>query len=539
MSALLRIIGLWRGHWPMLAFGVVVSIAALLTMVAMMSLSGAMVISAGAMLAAPLLVRMLGPMRVFLRYAERLVTHDAMFRALSDLRVWFFRGLARGAAGGIGYRRSADLLARLVNDVDALDGIYLRIIVPFANAVILLPILAWQVGRSSVWLTAVLVVLLAVAAFYLPWRAALAAREVGGRVSTTISALRVAVFDTLTGLREVRAFAAEGRMLAMIQSREAALFSAQHEVAVRAAVAQAGVLLCTQAAMLSIIVATAFQPGIAVMAFLAVAVFDPIAGLARAGVLAGQAMMASARIVEATETIAEDRDPVTPAALPRGTALRFEAVHFRWQPDRPNVFDGLTFEVPAGSRVALLGPSGSGKSTLAALVLRIARPQSGRVLLGGADIGALAAADLRGRVAYLSQTTHLFDDTIRANLLLVRPDATEDELWSALDAARIGDLVRGLPGRIDTWVGEGGTRFSGGQRRRLALARTLLSRAPILILDEPCAGLDADTERAFLQTLNETASGRTLILIAHRLTGVERFDRIWRLSEGRATAAAG
>jgi ATP-binding cassette subfamily C protein CydC len=133
----------------------------------------------------------------------------------------------------------------------------------------------------------------------------------------------------------------------------------------------------------------------------------------------------------------------------------------------------------------------------------------------------------------------LFDDTIRANLKLARPDATDDQLWAALDAARIGEMVRGLPDTLDAWVGEGGTQFSGGQGRRLALARTLLSPAPVLILDEPCAGLDADTEREFFLTLNETAADRTIVLIVHRLTGAERLDRIWRLSAGHAVAAAG
>ena len=212
-------------------------------------------------------------------------------------------------------------------------------------------------------------------------------------------------------------------------------------------------------------------------------------------------------------------------------------MHFRWR-DGPPVLDALTLEVPAGSRVALLGPSGSGKSTIAALALRLADPDAGRVLLGGTDLRQLRTADLRGRVALLSQSTHLFDDTIRRNLLLARPDADEPALWAALDAAQLGEFVRALPDGLDTWVGEGGARVSGGQGRRLALARTLLSPAPVLILDEPGAGLDAETERAFLETLN-MIEGRTILLIAHRLMGVERLDRIWRLSGGKAIAAAG
>jgi ATP-binding cassette, subfamily C, bacterial CydC len=159
-------------------------------------------------------------------------------------------------------------------------------------------------------------------------------------------------------------------------------------------------------------------------------------------------------------------------------------------------------------------------------------------LLGNVDLASLAAPDVRRQIAWLSQATHLFDDTIRANLLLARPEADTTALWAALDAARIGEMVRTLPNGLDTWVGEGGARFSAGQARRLVLARALLSPAPILILDEPCTGLDAETERAFLGTLNDVAEGRSVILITHRLTGVERLDRIWRLAAGKAVAAA-
>jgi ATP-binding cassette subfamily C protein CydC len=202
------------------------------------------------------------------------------------------------------------------------------------------------------------------------------------------------------------------------------------------------------------------------------------------------------------------------------------------------VLDGLTLDIPAGAHVAVLGPSGAGKSTLAALALKVAAPQGGRILLGGTDIADLAASDLRRRTAWVGQTSHIFDDTIAANLRLGRPDAPDVDLWRALDRAAIGEWVRALPDGLDTWLGEGGARVSGGQGRRVALARAWLSEAPVLILDEPCTGLDAATEREFLTTLFAQAQGRTVLLIAHRLTGAEKLDRIWRLSGGHAMAAA-
>lgn len=537
---LYRIMGLWGRQTGWLAFGLILSLCAVFAGVGLMAVSGytvgTAVVAAG--VSAPLLLRALGSGRVILRYLERLVTHDAMFRALADLRVWFFRRLARSSAGGLGFRQAGDLLSRLVNDVEALDGIYLRILLPLAAAVVLLPVMALVIGHRSVPLALEVAALFAVAAFVLPWFAARA--SAGTSYAAQASALRVAALDALTGLREVRAFAAEGRMIAEVQAKEAAFLSAQSAMARQTALAGAASFLCAQLAMLSVLIAAGVHPAFAIVsAFLVLAGFEAIGGLTRAGAFAGHAALAARRVLEAAEAPVPVPDPTDPAPPPAGTALKFDAVEFRWQPDRAPVFHGLTLDVPAGARVALLGPSGVGKSTLAALILKVVAPRSGRVLLGDTDIATLAADDVRARVGWLSQATHLFDDTIRANLLLARPDADDAALWAALDAAHIGDTVRALPDGLDTWVGEGGTRFSGGQGRRLSLARALLSPAPILILDEPCAGLDAETERNFLETLNETASGRTVILITHRLTGVERLDRIFRLSGGKAVAAAG
>ena len=539
---LLRILGLWRGRAVWLAAGVLVSLAGLAAAAGLMAASGAMIAGAVAygVLAAPLVLRGLGITRVVLRYLERLVTHDAMFRALADVRVWFFRKLALGSAGGLGFRQTGDLLARLVGDVEALDGLYLRILVPLAGAVLLLPALVIIIAPTAPVLAVVVGGLFLLAGFALPWFAARAAREAGVGLARSSGALRIAALDALTGLREVRAFAAEGRMLALVQAREAALLTAQHALSGRTAFASAAAFLCGQAAVLAVLIAAGSNPvGAVAAAFLVVAAFEAIGGLPRAGALAGHAAAAARRVLEAADTPIPVPDPVKPAPVPSGTRLRFDCVGFRWQPDRALVFDGLTLDIPQGARVALLGPSGAGKSTLAALMLKVAEPQQGRVLLGDADIAGLAADAVRARIGWLSQATHLFDDTIRANLLLARPNAGEADLWAALDAAKIGEVVRALPDGLDTWVGEGGARFSGGQGRRLALARALLSEAPILILDEPCAGLDADTERAFLTTLNDTAEGRTVVLITHRLTGVERLDRIFRLAGGKAVAAAG
>ncbi len=541
MRALIRVLGLWRGRTAWLAAGAIVSFASLGVAIGLMTWSGVTLAAAlgASALAAPGLLRGLGSARVLLRYFERLTTHAATFRALADLRVWFFRGLARGAAGGLGFRRAGDLLARLVNDVEALDGLYMRILLPLGGAILLLPVLVLLLAQANGKLALAVGLLFAVAGFLLPWLAAQRSLAAGQGLAEASAALRVSVIDALSGLREVRAFSAEGRMLAAVQAREASLLNAQHALAGRVSLAGAGSFLCAQAAFLCVLLTAGADPMAAIAGvFLILAAFEAISGLPRAGALAGHAAAAAARVLAAAEAPSAAPDPARPAAPPSSSALRFEGVHFAWDAARGKVFDGLTLEVAPGARVALLGPSGAGKSTLAALALKVELPQSGRILLGGVDIANMNAADVRARIGWLSQATHLFDDSIRNNLLLARPDADDGALWAALDAAQIGEMVRALPDGLDTWVGESGARFSGGQGRRLALARALLTKAPILILDEPCAGLDAETERAFLATLNDAAPGRSLILIAHRLTGVERLDRIFRLSAGHAVAAA-
>ena len=539
MSPLRRVVGLWRPEAALLATGAVLSLLCVGAGAALAMTAGRAIVPAalgGLVLLWSL--RLSGAGRVVLRYAERMVTHRATFRSLSRLRVWFFRRVAGNSLGGLGALRSGDALARLVDDVQALDGLYIRIAIPALAVLVLLPMLVWATLPAGPFPILLLATLLLVVCVVLPLVAAQGARGLGLRLTSAGAGLRVAALDAVTGLREVRAFGAEGRMLAAVQAREAALLRAQRQLARRGAAAQAGAVICGQLALLLVLVA-GLPPGRLLPALLlTLTVFEVVAVMPRAGVLLGLASAAARRIVGATDAAPAVPEPATPAPLPAGRGLRFENVSFAY-PDRLPVLNGLSLEIAAGHRVAILGPSGAGKSTLAALALRIVTPDAGRVLLGGADLLTLASADVHRSVSWLSQATTLFEDTVRANLLLGRPGADDPAIWRALDEAGIADVVRTLPDGLDTWLGAGGAGLSGGQARRLALARALLSEAPILLLDEPAAGLDPEAERAFFTTLNEVTEGRTVILIVHRLTGVERLDRIWRLSGGKAVAAAG
>ncbi len=542
MNPVLRILGLWPRHVLWLAGAIFLSVAALAAGLVLMAFSAQYLGAAllGLTLALPLLLQLAGAPRVLLRYTERVAAHEATFRILADLRVWMFQGLAASAAGGLGFRRAGDALARLVNDVDTLDGLFLRIIVPGICAALLIPVLAWVLIHANSLELAVLLPFLALI-LVLPWRASRAALANAGEAGLAMAGLRNATIDALHGLREVKIFAAEGRMLATMQAREAALLAAQRDLAARSSAINAQAYLLAQGAILAaILLGLAGAPLPALIAVMVLIIsLESVLGLPRAGVLYGQIQAAAARVVQAATTKPQVPEPISPAPMPSRNAISFEHVTFRYAPELPFIFENLSLQLPQASRTAILGPSGAGKSTIAALLLKLVAPTSGHIRLGGVDIDQLPAEALRHRIAYLGQTTHLFADSIRNNLRLGDPEADDAKLWAALEAAQLADTIRALPEGLDAWLGEGGATLSGGQGRRLALARTLLMEAPILLLDEPCAGLDAATEQEFFRTLNHAVEGRTVLLILHRLTGAENLDRVWRLVGGSLISAAG
>jgi ABC-type multidrug transport system fused ATPase/permease subunit len=267
--------------------------------------------------------------------------------------------------------------------------------------------------------------------------------------------------------------------------------------------------------------------------FLAREALRPIGVLAGAFHQTYAANDAAARIQRLLDT-----PPLVPpsAAVPpiRGLtpAVSFDAVRFGYAPDRP-VLDDVGFEVPAGATVAVVGPSGSGKTTLVSLLLRFADPDGGAVRIGGRDLRELPVEQVRAMIALVAQDTYLFSGTVRENLLVARPGATQEQIEAAARVAGLHDAVLALPDGYDTVLGERGTGLSGGQRQRLAIARAVLADAPVLVLDEATASVDASTEAAIQAALDQVTAGRTTLVIAHRLSTVRHADRIVVLDEGR------
>lgn len=271
------------------------------------------------------------------------------------------------------------------------------------------------------------------------------------------------------------------------------------------------------------------------LAFLALVMlgsFEAVQPLGRAFQFLGRSVNAGERLFEITDAEPEVTDPPNPASPPTDRTLRFEDVTFRYEPEGPPVLGNVSFALEPGKRVAVVGPSGAGKSTLADLALRFWDPTSGRVTLGGFDLRDLAQEDLRALVGVVSQDTHVFTDTLRGNLLVADPEATDADLRRALARAQLSEMAQRLPDGLDTHLGEQGLRLSGGERQRLSIARAFLKDAPILILDEPTANLDPETEADVLEAAYELMPGRATLVITHRLVRMEEVDEILVLNHG-------
>ncbi|TDC70077.1 thiol reductant ABC exporter subunit CydD [Streptomyces hainanensis] len=482
--------------------------------------------------------RAFGIGRAVFRYAERLLSHDAVLRILAELRVTVYRRLERLAPAGLGRARRGDLLSRLVADVDALQDYFLRWLLPVAAAVTVgvgaVAFTGWLSPAAGVALAAGLLV----AGLGVTALAAALARRTERRLAPARGELATHTVDLLTG-------AAELTVAGALPARQAALRAADRELtglaARSAAVTALGAGLTTLVTGLTVAAAAALAvPTVSDGVWLASAVlvplaaFEAVAGLPQAVQQRQRAQRAAERIREITEAPAPVREPVEPATAPEAPfPLRLRGLTAHHPGATEPALRGVDLELTAGRRIAVVGPSGAGKTTLAHCLLRFLDPTAGTYTLGPVDATALAGDDVRRLVGLCAQDAHIFDSTLRENLRLARPEADDAALREALAAARLLDWVDSeLPDGLDTLVGEFGARLSGGQRQRLALARALLADFPVLVLDEPAEHLDLPTADALTADLLAATEGRTTVLITHRLAGLEAVDEVLVLDGG-------
>ncbi len=479
-----------------------------------------------ALLVAATATRAFGIGRAAFRYAERLVAHDAVLRALADLRAAVVRRLARLAPAGPHGVRRGELLSRLVADVDAVQEYFLRWLLPVAAAglvgVVCAGFLCWVLPVAG----AVLATGLLAAGVGVPVLTGWLSRRAEAGLAPARGRLSTAVVELFSGTAESAVAGASGRRLGEVALADAALTRLAARSAGTAALGSALVTLVTGATVAgaalagAAAVAAGTLPGVAVavVVLTPLAAFEAVGGIPAAVRYRQRARECARRVQDVLDAPVRVREPERPADRPAVPfPLTLDAVGVRHPGARRPALDGVSLRLDAGRRIAVVGASGAGKSTLAHTLLRFVAPEAGGYRLGGVPAERLGGERVREVVGLCAQDAHVFDSTLRENLRLARPGADDGQLRAALADARLLDWVDGLPAGLDTLVGEHGARISGGQRQRLALARALLAGFPVLVLDEPAEHLDLPTADALTADLLRATAGRATVLITHRL----------------------
>ena len=556
MNGFRRLLALHRPHAGWLLLGLLLSLLTLLANVVLMTTSGWFIAAMGLAGVAGVtmnyftpaaIIRACAIVRTAGRYGERLITHDATLRLLSRLRTWLYGVLEPLSPAGLQQERSGSLLSRFTADIDILDNFYLRILLPVAVALFaFLAFVAWLWWHSP-RLALVEGGLLLLAGLLVPWLLARRGGSAGREAAQAQERLRMETADALLGLGELMLHGADGAQARLLERSGREMGTAQLRADRWTAAGQAVVNASAWLALwlMLALVAPEVHAGtrppaeLAMFALFALASFEAVAPLPLAFQSLAPTLAAARRLFDLADRAPPLPEPRVPAPAPAHHGFRFEGVGFRYPGGGEQVLREIDLAIPEGSRTAIIGPTGSGKSTLLQLMVRFRLPDEGVLSFGDIDLRHWPGEALRSHLAVADQQGHLFIGTLRQNLLLARPDASEAALRHACEIAQLGTWIEALPDGLETEVGEAALRISGGEAKRLAIARALLREAPVLILDEPTEGLDPPTARRLMQALLEHCGQRTLVLITHRLEELPEMDQVVLMDRGRILARGG
>lgn len=553
MKEMRRLLGLFRPYWSWIALSIGLSLASVLANIALMATAGWFITAMGlAGLAGATMnyftpaamIRAFAIIRTGGRYAERVVSHEATFRLLAVLRVWFYQRIEPLAPAGLQPFRSGDLLTRIRNDIDRLELFFLRLLAPAAVALIACLAVIAVLSAYDPWIGLTQFALFVIVGIFLPWAMTHSGAEPSMRLTDASAQLNRLTVDTVEGLAELHVYGQASNRTARIESLSDSMIADERRLARFSATSQAGIGLAANLAMLGALLLAIpavtsgriAPPELALLAFLALASFEPILPVPLAMQSLAGTLASARRLFAIADAAPPVADPLRPKPMPAGTELSFENVSLTYPDAQHPAFSGINLRIVPGQHVAIIGPSGSGKSSLVNLVLRFWEPNAGRITMGGVPIDELKAEDVRSRISALSQHAHLFTATIEENLLVAKPDASAAEIEEACRLAQIHDFIIAQPEGYHTYVGANGLKLSGGEARRLAVARTLLKKAPILLLDEPTEGMDSETERALLEAVLGARRDCAVLLITHRSAALEKIDEILFLEGGKLAA---
>jgi ATP-binding cassette, subfamily C, bacterial CydC len=531
-----RLLALGDAPTPRIALSVSLGAATVLCGVGLMATAGYLISRAAerpdvlALAVAIVGVRFFGLSRPIVRYFERLSSHDLAFRVLSRVRVHAYERMEPLAPTQLAGYRTGDLLSRMVADVDALQNLYLRGLGP--------PLVALVAGVAAVVAAAVILPtagLVLGVGLLLAGVAGTVGRRAHGEEAAARGVLSAELVELMEGAAELVVYGAEAERLQRVRNADGRLVAIRRRAALADGLGDGLRVAVTGCTVVGVLVAAVAAHGldptlIAALGLLALASFEAVVPLSRAARELSETLAAGQRVLELTDRHAAVVDPVSPAPAPVAPfTVALEHVRVRYPDATRYALDDVSLRLEPGRKVALVGPSGAGKTTVTNLLLRFLDPESGRVLLAGRDLREYRQEDVRRAIAVAGQDAYLFATSIRENVRLARPEASDAEVEAALRQAQILDWVRALPAGWDTLVGEDGRELSGGQRQRIVLARALLANAPVLVVDEPTAHLDPGTAQRLVEDVVAAVGERTLLLITHRPEGLELVDEVLAL----------
>ncbi|CAE1144552.1 cysteine/glutathione ABC transporter ATP-binding protein/permease CydC [Serratia sp. Tan611] len=549
MRVLLPFLALYRRHGFLIALGIVLAIITLLASIGLLTLSGWFLAASSLAGLAGLLtfnymlpaagVRGAAIFRTAGRYAERVVSHDATFRVLAHLRVFTFSKILPLSPGGIARFRQAEVLNRLVADVDTLDHLYLRVMSPLISAAVVIVVVTFGLSFVDQTLALILGGILLLLLLLVPPLFYSAGKPIGSELTALRSQYRTGLTAWLQGQAELVVFGAVNDFRHALDQIEQRWQRRQWQQASLGGMAQALMILAGGLTVTLLLWLTAggvggnSQPGalIALFVFAGLASFEALMPVAAAFQHLGQVIASATRVKQLIEQQPTVDFPVAGPATAASATLQLRHIDFTYPRQPQPVLQNVELEVAAGEHIALLGRTGCGKSTLLQLLTRAWDADGGDILLNGEPLARYDESTLRAMTTVVSQRVHVFSDTLRENLRLAAPEADDETLQQALSQVGLDKLLENEG--LNAWLGEGGRQLSGGEQRRLGIARALLHSAPLWLLDEPTEGLDAETEQQILALLRQHCQGKTLILVTHRLYGLEHMDRICVMDGGR------
>lgn len=548
MRALLPYLALYRQEKWLLSLGVLLAIITLLASIGLLTLSG-WFLSASAVVGVSGVyfnymlpaagVRAGAIVRTAGRYCERLVSHNATFRVLEHLRVTTFSKLLPLSPAGLARFRQGELLNRMVADVDTLDHLYLRVISPLTGAFVVIVVITLGLSVLDVGLAYTLGGIMLATLLLLPPLFYRAGRPVGEALTEQRGQYRQQLTAWLQGHAELTIFGAATAAQRQLDETEIRWQQAQYQQASLSAISQAMMLFISGIAVVVMLwmssagVGDALPPGalIALFVFCALAAFEALAPVTGAFQHLGQVIASANRVTQIISQPPEVVFPTEKQPAPTKVEISIADLGFTYPNQTHPVLQEINLSISPGQRVAILGATGCGKSTLLQLLTRAWDPTQGEIALNQLALSSFDEARLRASMSLVPQRVHVFSATLRDNLSLAAPDAGDEKLCAMLDLVGLSKLY--VDDGLDAWLGEGGRTLSGGELRRLALARALLHDAPLLLLDEPTEGLDAETEHHILTLLDKLTVNKTVLMVTHRLRGLQQFDNIVVMDAGR------